>query len=122
MLGEHALRAALADRDVMKDQLRHLLEISSLRGGLGKLPTLARHYMTFCGFWIFDDPGTQTETYSAAVRITQPREIAIYAKVFEHYSRRAVYGQQARDLISQAITDLVRGLCQATLSNFVDPR
>jgi hypothetical protein len=78
--------------------------------------------MTFCGFWIFDDPGTQTETYSAAVRITQPREIATSAKVFEHYSSRAVHGQQARDLISQAITDLVRGLCQATLSNFVDPR
>ena len=67
------------------------------------LPTLVRHYMTFCGFWIFDDREAQIETYSAAVRITQPREIAMYAKVFEHYSRRAVYGQQARDLISQAI-------------------
>jgi hypothetical protein len=76
---------------------------------LGILPTLVRHYMTFCGFCIFDDRETQTETYSAAVRITQPREIAIYAKVFQHYSRRAVYGQQARDLISQASTDLVRG-------------
>src|SRR3984957_3191697 len=30
VLGEHALRAALADRDVMEDQLRHLLEISRL--------------------------------------------------------------------------------------------
>jgi transcriptional regulator with XRE-family HTH domain len=123
VLGEHALRAALADRDVMEDQLHHLLEISSLpRLRLGILPTLVRHYMTFCGFWIFDDREAQTETYSAAIRITQPREIAMYAKVFEHYSRRAVYGQQARDLISQAITDLARGLCQATLSNFVDPR
>jgi sarcosine oxidase delta subunit len=46
----------------------------------------------------------------------------MYAKVFEHYSGCAVYGQQARDLISQAIADLVKNLSQATLSNFVDPR
>jgi len=123
VLGEHALRAALAGRDVMEDQLHHLLEISRLpRLRLGILPTLVRHYMTFCGFWIFDDREAQIETYSAAVRITQPREIAMYAKVFEHYSGRAVYGQQARDLISQAIADLVKNLSQATLSNFVDPR
>jgi transcriptional regulator with XRE-family HTH domain len=107
VLGEHALRAALADRKVMEDQLRHLLEISSLpRLRLGILPTLVRHYMTFCGFWIFDDREAQIETYSAAVRITQPGEIAMYAKVFEHYAGRAVYGQQARGLISQAIADL----------------
>jgi transcriptional regulator with XRE-family HTH domain len=107
VLGEHSLRAAVADRGVMEDQLRHLVEASRLpRLRLGILPTRARHYMTFCGFWIFDDREVQIETYSAAVRIRQPREIALYAKAFEHYSRRAVYGQQARDLISQVIADL----------------
>jgi hypothetical protein len=68
--------------------------------GDGGLP-----YMTFCGFWIFDNRVVQLETYSAAITVTQPREIARYAKVFEHYSDRAVYGQQARDLISQALAD-----------------
>lgn len=122
VVGEHALGAALAPPDVMEDQLQHLLEISRQpRLRLGILPALARHYMTFCGFWIFDDREAQIETYSAAVRITQPREIAMYAKVFEHYSRRAVYGQQARDLISQAIAALARDLSQATSSNLVDP-
>jgi transcriptional regulator with XRE-family HTH domain len=107
VLGEHALRAALADRDVMEEQLGHLLEVSRLpRLRLGVLPTRARHYMTFGGFWIFDDREAQVETYSAAVRITQPSEIAMYAKVFEHYSRRAAYGEDARALISQAIADL----------------
>jgi transcriptional regulator with XRE-family HTH domain len=123
VLGEHALRAALADRDVMEGQLRHLLEVSRLpRLRLGILPARARHYMTFGGFWIFDDRQAQIETYSAAVRITQPSEIALYAKVFEHYSRRAVYGQQASDLISQAIADLAAGLSAATSGNTVDPR
>lgn len=116
VLGEHALRAALAPQDVMEDQLHHLLEISRQpRLRLGILPTLVRHYMTICGFWIFDDREAQIETYSAAVRITQPREIAMYAKVFEHYSRRAMYGQQARDLISQAITALGEGLISSNL-------
>jgi hypothetical protein len=107
VLGEHALRAALADRDVLADQLRHLLEASRLpRLRLGILPTGTRHYMTFGGFWIFDNRVVQLETYSAAITITQPREIAMYSKVFQHYSGRAVYGQQARDLISGAIADL----------------
>jgi hypothetical protein len=78
--------------------------------------------MTFCGFWIFDDREAQIETYSAAVRVTQPSELAMYAKVFEHYSERAVYGQQARSMISGAIADLASGLSQATLSNFLQPR
>jgi hypothetical protein len=107
VLGEHALRAAMADPDVMHDQLLHLLEVSRLpRLRLGILPTRIRHYMTFCGFWIFDNRVVQLETYSAAITITQPREIAMYAKVFEHYSSRALYGQQARDLIGQVLADL----------------
>jgi transcriptional regulator with XRE-family HTH domain len=123
VLGEHALHAALADPDVMDEQLRHLLEVSRLpRLRLGILPTRVRHYMTFGGFWIFDDREVQIETYSAAVRITQPREIALYAKVFEHYSRRAVYGQQAADLISQAIGDRARDFSQATYGNLIDHR
>ena len=107
VLGEEALRGGLADPDVMQDQLRHLLEVSQLpRLRFGVLPTRVRHYMALGGFWIFDDREVQMETYSAAVRITQPTEIAMYAKVFEHYSKRAVYGQQATDMIRCAITGL----------------
>jgi transcriptional regulator with XRE-family HTH domain len=110
VLGEEALRGALADPDVMQDQLGHLLEVSQLpRLRLGVLPRHVRHYMTLGGFWIFDDREVQMETYSAAVRITQPREIAMYAKVFEHYSQRAAYGDQARGMISHAIADLGKG-------------
>jgi Domain of unknown function (DUF5753) len=126
VLGEHALYAALADPDVMEEQLRHLVEVSRLpRLRLGIMPTRARHYMTLCGFWIFDQREAQIETYSAAIKITQLSEIAMYAKVFEHYSRRAVYGQQATDLISQAIADLAKDLSRAssaTSRNIVDPR
>ena len=111
VLGEQALRAALADPHVMQEQLRHLQEASQLpRVRLGIVPTGVRHYMMLGGFWILDDREAHIETYSAAVRITQPREIAMYARVFEHYSRRAIYGQQARDLISRVIADRVQDI------------
>jgi transcriptional regulator with XRE-family HTH domain len=104
VVGEHALRVAFADPEVMEEQLHHLLGLVKLPGlRLGILPTRARHYMTLCGFWIFDDREVQVETYSAAVRITQPREVAMYAKVFDHYVKRAVYGQEAGNLIEQAL-------------------
>jgi len=116
VLGEQALRAALADPHVMQEQLRHLQEASQLpRVRLGIVPTGVRHYMMLGGFWILDDREAHIETYSAAIRITQPREIAMYAKVFEHYSRRAIYGQHARDLISRVIADLGQ---DPDLSNF----
>ena len=103
---EHALHIALADSGVMEEQLGHLLEVSRLaRLRLGVVPTHTRQYMPLCGFWIFDDNEVQIETYSAAIRITQPREIAMYAKVFDQYAKRATYGQRARDLIYRAIQD-----------------
>ena len=55
------------------------------------------------------------ELVSGWLTLTQPREIAMYAKVFEHYSRRAIYGQHARDLISRVIADLGQ---DPDLSNF----
>jgi hypothetical protein len=42
----------------------------------------------------------------------------MYAKVFEHYAKRALYGQQARGLISQAIADLP-SLSLATLETLL---
>jgi transcriptional regulator with XRE-family HTH domain len=104
VVGEHALHVAFAEPDVMAEQLLHLrgmLNIPGLR--LGIVPTRARHYMTLGGFWIFDDREVQVETYSAAIRITQPREVAMYTKVFDHYAKCALYGQRARNLIDQAL-------------------
>jgi transcriptional regulator with XRE-family HTH domain len=106
VLVEHALRAALAEPDVMQEQLLHLQKLSRLpRVRLGIVPTRSRHYMTFCGFWIFDDREVHLETYSAAIRVSQPREIAMYSKVFDHYASRALHGDEARELIGQVITD-----------------
>jgi hypothetical protein len=61
--------------------------------------------MPLCEFWIMDDDLAETETYSAAIRMSQPSEIAVYARVFDHYSRVAVYGDDARALIRSALSE-----------------
>jgi transcriptional regulator with XRE-family HTH domain len=104
---EAALRTAMAEPDVMLEQLRHLLDATHLtRARIGILPAAARQYMPLCEFWILDDTVVETETYSAAIRVERPAEIAMYARVFDHYSQCAVYGDEARALIRAAITDI----------------
>ena len=103
---EAALRTAMAPAAVMREQLEHLLDATGLRRvRIGILPRTARQYMPLCEFWILDDDLVETETYSAALRVEQPAEIAMYARVFDHYSRAAVYGDEAKDLIRDALAE-----------------
>jgi transcriptional regulator with XRE-family HTH domain len=103
---EHVLRSAMAPPDVMRAQLEHLLGAEPLaRVQLGILPTRVRRYAPFCSFWITDDRRVEIETFSAIIGVDQPREIAIYARVFDHYARSAVYGTEARKLIAAALDD-----------------
>ncbi len=40
------------------------------------------------------------------LEITQPREIALYATMFEQLRQAAVYGKQARTLVTRALEAL----------------
>jgi transcriptional regulator with XRE-family HTH domain len=106
VLPESTLRTRVAPPEVMREQLRHLLDVLPLpRVHLGVVPMTARVYMPVCGFVIIDDRYVEVETFSAIIKVTQPHEIAIYAKVFDHYARLAVYHEEARALITRAIRD-----------------
>ena len=48
------------------------------------------------------------ETPTAQLTITQPREIAVYARTFAELSSMAVVGAAARRIITDAITSLDR--------------
>jgi predicted site-specific integrase-resolvase len=65
-----------------------------------------RHSLTQGSFWMFDDSRVRVETVSESLNITQPRDIALYARVFELLQRSAVHGREARQVISRAIRDL----------------
>ena len=45
---------------------------------------------------MFDDSRVRIETVSASLNVTQPRDIALYARVFELLQRSAVHGREAR--------------------------
>lgn len=108
VLEENALRARVGSPDTMTGQLDHLLATMSLPWvSLGIIPQAApRRTFTQVGFWIYDNTMVGVETPTAKLEITQPREIRLYAGMFEHLRRSAVHGAQARALITRAITEL----------------
>jgi hypothetical protein len=54
-------------------------------------------------FTVFDDARVCVELLSAQVTVTAPSEIVLYARAFEKLSGLAVYGDQARARITEAI-------------------
>ncbi|GHE34608.1 transcriptional regulator [Streptosporangium violaceochromogenes] len=107
LLCENVLRSGVVSPATMRGQLTHLTTLFSLPSvHLGIIPNRARFYMPMCAFWIFDDRHAEVETFSAIIKITQPREIGVYAKIFDHYAGTALYGQEARALVMKALHDL----------------
>lgn len=108
VLEEQTLRTRVGDTDVMLGQLDRVLAVMSLpRVSLGIIPASGeRHCLAQGSFWIFDEERVHVEGVSAGLDITQPREIAVYAKAFALLQQSAVYGQAARDLIQRTLAEL----------------
>jgi hypothetical protein len=111
VLEENTLRARVGSPEVMAGQLDRLLATISLpRVSLGIIPQAAlRRTFTQVGFWIYDNAMVGVETPTAKLEIVQPREIRLYAGMFEHLRKSAVHGAQARALITRALTELTDG-------------
>jgi hypothetical protein len=111
VLEEHAIRTRVGNLDTMSGQLDRLLGIVSLpRVSLGIIPAVATHKVfTSVGFWIYNDAMVRVETPTASLEITQPREIRLYATMFEQLQQPAVYGAEARALVTGAMADLASG-------------
>ncbi len=110
VLEEQALRTRAGDPEVMTGQLDRLLAVMSLpRVRLGIIPSMAeRKVMPSAGFLIFDEEMVQAETVSAELTVTQPQEIALYARRFELLRQSATQGREARALIHRALDDAVQ--------------
>ncbi len=109
VLEEAVLRYQVGDAEVMAGQLGHLLSVTSMPWvSVGVIPFTVRErpMWTVEGFLMFDDARVDAELLSARVTVTQPREVAIYDRAFAALSAMAVHGQQARALITTAITAL----------------
>ncbi|MEV5685415.1 helix-turn-helix transcriptional regulator [Streptomyces sp. NPDC052164] len=108
LVEEAVLHYRIGDADAMAAQLGHLLTASALPAvSLGIIPAVAhREQWPRETFHVYDDTLVSVELISAQVRITQPSEIALYAKAFEQMRRTAVYGAAARALVVKAIEAL----------------
>ena len=75
---------------------------------LGVIPfsARARPMWTLEAFTVFDDARVHVELLSAQVTVTAPSEITLYARAFDKLADLAVYGPQARPLITAAIDAL----------------
>jgi transcriptional regulator with XRE-family HTH domain len=110
VLEEQALHTRAGGAEVMAGQLDRLLAVVSLpRVSLGVIPATAeRIVMPSVGFLIFDEEMVQAETVSAWLTVTQPQELALYAKRFELLRRSAVYGGEARALMHRALKGVLQ--------------
>ncbi len=107
ILAQQVLSTTVGDKGVMVGQLDRLLTLLSLpRVRLGIIPATAAYRVPTNQFIMFDDRVVNVETVSAELSITQPREIALYAKTFQQLSKRAVYNQGAREMIAARLADL----------------
>ncbi|MFB7355973.1 helix-turn-helix domain-containing protein [Streptomyces gardneri] len=108
LMEEWVLRSRIGNVPAMAGQLRHLLTMMPLASlSLGIIPfTAERTVWPLEAFYLYDDRRVAVETLTARIAVTQPRELGDYAQAFEELSRLAVYGDNARALITAAIDAL----------------
>jgi len=106
---ESTLHHRIGDAETMAAQLGYLLTVGTLpQVSLGIVPSAreARAMGARETFHVFDDKRVSVELISAEVNITQPAEISLYLRAFENLRSMAVYGAEARTLITRAIEAL----------------
>jgi transcriptional regulator with XRE-family HTH domain len=118
VLEEQALRTWFGTAEVQHEQLKRVLEIMSIPTvTLGIIPLMTeRSGVPSAGFWIFDSSLVALETPTASLQVTQPHEIELYARMFEHLQGAANYGPAARALVIKALDELVPRCGQETHS------
>ncbi|MFE4827437.1 helix-turn-helix domain-containing protein [Streptomyces sp. NPDC056672] len=106
---ESVLRYQIGDAETMAGQLGHLLAVMSLPAvSLGVIPFAARerHIWTLEAFNVFDDERVHVELLTAQVTLTAPGEVAMYIRAFVELRELAVYGAEARALVTEALEPL----------------
>ncbi|MET9399663.1 helix-turn-helix transcriptional regulator [Kitasatospora sp. NPDC002965] len=108
VLEESVLRGAVCDGDTLAGQLGHLIAVSTSPSiSLGIIPTRPdRARSPAEDFYMFDDALVSVELTVGHLRHTEPREVRDYAAAFLALSQMAVYGGEARALLTSAIDAL----------------
>ncbi|MCU1641461.1 MAG: family transcriptional regulator [Nocardia sp.] len=104
LIGEQALYTTVGDDGVMFGQLDRLLTAMSLpRVLLGIVPAMAQYLVSPTNFIIYGNRLAIVEGVTAALTITQPRELAAYGRAFELLAEKSLTGDAARKLVTRAL-------------------
>jgi len=110
LLAEQTLRTRIGRAEDMVEQLDRVLGVMTLPNvSIGIIPAaagLGAHTQT--AFWIFDDDLVKVETLTAALDITRPDEIEIYAAMFDQMRQAAKFRANAKALIIKARDELLQ--------------
>jgi transcriptional regulator with XRE-family HTH domain len=105
IVGQQALHTNVGGPEVMAEQLRRLLDrLKFPHIRLGFVPLDAPYRVPLHdGFWILDDALVQVDTYTGELSLARPDEIDLYARAFERLTALAIYGTEARQLVSATL-------------------
>ncbi|TYC66281.1 XRE family transcriptional regulator [Streptomyces sp. CB01881] len=109
LVEEWVLRTVIGAPEILVAQLGHLITIASLPSvSLGVIPLGVTRGVGWPveSFTMYDDTQVSVELVSAHLTVTQPAEIAEYGRTFSELASIAVYGAEARSLITRAINTI----------------
>jgi transcriptional regulator with XRE-family HTH domain len=107
LLGEAALHTLVGDAEIMREQLRRVLEVSRHpRVSLGVVRLSAPYTVPRNNaFTVYDNRLVTVATYTAELALTHRHEVAIYERAFDRLMALASTGGAARELISAVLAD-----------------
>ncbi|MEQ7125272.1 helix-turn-helix transcriptional regulator [Actinopolymorpha sp. B11F2] len=108
VMTEAVLRYLVCPADVMAGQLGQLISMTTVQTiRLGVVPFgVVMPVGPLHGFYLYDDHSVYVELFTATLHITQASEVAAYGRVFDNLAGTAVYGQDARKVLTRALSDL----------------
>lgn len=109
LIEEWVLRTVIGTPEILVGQLGHLITVGSFPCvSLGVIPIGSTRGAGWPveSFTVYDDAQVNVELVSAHLTITQPAEISEYGQAFSELAGIAVYGADARALITGAINSL----------------
>jgi len=107
VITEAVLRHLVCPPDVMAGQLGQLISLTTLptvRLGIIPFDTLLT-VGPMHGFYLYDRGLVVVELFTAVLNISQAGEIGAYERVFGHLAEAAVYGADARAMLTRALND-----------------
>lgn len=105
VMTEAVLRYQVCPPDVMTGQLGHLIEMTTVPTiRVGIIPFEAQLTVApIHGFYMYDNRLVLVELFTAVLNVGQADEIGAYERVFGHLAEAAVYGAEARALLTRRL-------------------